>query len=106
VDDLSSTDALMAASRSFASVTAEHLDRLKQLARDRHGIAFDPPDGPTGAATGRTPFGECVVHYAHDDAAAVLVVTLIRKPMALPAGFMWKSFEDVLERCRGLASSM
>ncbi len=92
----------MAESRTFASVTADHLDRLKQVARDRHGISFDPPDGAKGVATGHSPFGDCIVHFVHDNAQAVLSLTLVRKPMLLPAGMMWSSFEAVLEHCRGI----
>jgi hypothetical protein len=91
----------MAASRTFASVTADLVHRIKQVAHEQHNVTFEPPDGTKGTATGRTPFGDCIVHFAHDAAQAVLVMTLVKKPMVLPATLMWSAFSAELERLRG-----
>nr|WP_294506990.1 hypothetical protein [uncultured Rhodopila sp.] len=92
----------MAATRTFSSVSAELMERIRQVARDEHGILFDPPDAATGTATGRTPLGECIVHFAYDIAQAELVMTLVKKPLMLPAGFLWTAFLAELERSRGV----
>ena len=92
----------MAATRTFSSVTADLMHRIRQVARDEHGILFDPPDGTKGTATGRTPLGECIVHFAYDSVQAKLVMTLAKKPLMLPAGFLWTAFSAELERSRGL----
>jgi hypothetical protein len=91
----------MAVSRTFSSVTADVMDRIKQVARDEHGILFDPPEGTKGTATGRTPLGECIVRFVYDSAQAELVMTLVKKPLMLPAGFLWTAFSAELERSRG-----
>jgi hypothetical protein len=91
----------MAVTRTFSSVTDDLMHRIKQVARDQHGILFDPPDGVTGTATGRTPLGECVVRFVYDSAQAELVMTLVKKPLMLPAGFLWTAFSAELERSRG-----
>jgi hypothetical protein len=92
----------MAASRTFVSVTAALVHRIKQEARDKHGVLFDPPEGTQGTATGRTPFGELIVHFVHDSSQAALVMTLVKKPMVLPSALMWSAFSAELERTRGL----
>ncbi len=92
----------MPASRTYPSVTADLVHRIKQEAREKHGVAFDPPEGTQGTATGRTPFGDLIVHFAHDSSQAALVMTLVRKPMVLPSALMWSAFAAELERTRGL----
>ncbi|HEY4044991.1 MAG TPA: hypothetical protein VGM32_24525 [Rhodopila sp.] len=92
----------MSASRVFSGVTIELVERIKQVARDEHGVRFDPDDGPTGLATGQTPFGECVVRFAHRGAQAAIVLTLLKKPMLLPAEVLWTAFKEEIDRCRGL----
>lgn len=93
----------MALTRTFSSVTADLMHRIRQVAREEHGILFDPPDATKGTATGRTPLGECIVHFAYDSVQAELVMTLVKKPLMLPAGFLWTAFSAELERSRGLA---
>jgi hypothetical protein len=88
----------MAASHTFCGVTAQIMERIRQLARSEHGIVFDPPDGDQGTATGRTPLGECVVHFKHDLAGAALVLTLLKKPTLLPAGLLWSSIKQEIDR--------
>jgi len=88
----------MAAFRTFSPITVDHVLRIKLVARDRYGILFDPPDGTHGTAIGHTPFGDCVVSFAHDSAQAALVLTLVQKPRLLPAGLLWSAFKDELER--------
>jgi len=87
----------MAASRTFSRVTVDHVLRVKQVAQNRYGILFDPPDGTRGIATGHTPFGDCIVSFSFDSA---LVLTVIKKPILLPAGLLWSRFEEELERTR------
>lgn len=90
----------MSASRVFSGVTVEVIYRIKQIAHAERGVIFDPADGTSGIAVGRTPFGDCVVGFAHDSAQAVLVLTLLKKPMLLPAGVLWRGFQGEIERFR------
>ena len=92
----------MSKSRTFASVTVEVVHRIKQEAREKHGVLFDPPEGTTGTATGRTPFGDLIVYFVHDSVEAALMMTLVKKPMVLPSALLWKAFDAELERTRGL----
>ena len=90
----------MAATRTFSSVTADLMHRIRQVARDEHGILFDPPDGTKGTATGSTPLGVCIVDFVYDTAQAELVMTVVKKPLMLPAAFLWTAFSAELERSR------
>jgi hypothetical protein len=90
----------MSSSRIFPGVTDEILARMKALGRTEYGMAYDPPDGPISKATARTPFGECVIEFAHDSAKAELKLTLVKKPWLLPEGMLWNGFAETLERCR------
>jgi hypothetical protein len=67
--------------------------RLKEVGRSRYGIAFDPPEGPSGTATGQTPLGECVIEFVHDGARGELTLTLVRKPWLLPESLLWMGFQ-------------
>ena len=91
----------MAVTRTFFGIPAGLLLRIKQVAREEHGILFDPPEGTQGTATGRTPLGECIVRFVYDGAQAELVMTLVKKPVLLPAAFLWTAFSAELERSRG-----
>jgi hypothetical protein len=88
----------MSRSRTFSGVTIELVCRIKQAARVEHGVVFDPADGASGIAVGRTPFGDCVVSFAHDSARAVLVLTLLKKPALLPTELLWLGFQGQIER--------
>ncbi len=91
----------MAVTRTFSCVTADTMHRIRQVARDEHGILFDPPDGVKGTATGRTPLGECIVRFAYDSVQSELAMTLVKKPLLLPAAFLWTAFSAELEHVRG-----
>ena len=90
----------MSTSRAFSGITVEHVYRIKQTAHAERGVTFDPVDGTSGIATGRTPFGDCVVRFAHDSSQAVLVLTVLKKPVLLPAGLLWRGFQGEIERFR------
>jgi hypothetical protein len=62
----------MAVTRTFPSVTADLQGRNKQVTREEHGIVFDPPEGTTGTAKGRTPLAACTVRFVYDSAQAGL----------------------------------
>jgi hypothetical protein len=86
--------------RTFFGVTLEILGRMQELGRASYGIVYDPPEGPSGTATGKTPLGECVIEFVHDGTREELTLTLISKPWLLPESLLWSGFEQTLERCR------
>jgi hypothetical protein len=90
----------MSTSRTFSGVTVEDLSRIKGLGRAEHGVVFDPPDGPCGNVTSRTPFGECVVAFVYVSARAELTLTIVKKPWLIPASLLWSGFLETLGRCR------
>ena len=93
----------MSSTRTFSGVTAAVVSRMKEFARAKYDIVFDPPDGPTSTATSQTPLGECVIEFAHDPARAELTLTLVKKPWLLPEGLLWNGLVETLERCRSEA---
>ena len=90
----------MSTTRTFSDVTAELVSRMKEFARAKYDIVFDPPDGSTSIATSQTPLGECVIEFVHDAEKAELTLTLVKKPWLLPEGVLWNGFTETLERCR------
>jgi hypothetical protein len=91
----------MSNSRTFSNVTAESFDRIKELGRAQYSVVYDPPDGPRSRAISQTPFGECVVDFAHESARAELTLTIVKKPWLVPERLLWSAFLENLERCRG-----
>ena len=90
----------MSNTHTFSDVSAEVVSRMKEFARAKYDIVFDPPDGPTSIATSQTPLGECVIEFAHDAAKAELTLTVVKKPWLLPEGVLWNGFVATLDRCR------
>jgi hypothetical protein len=90
----------MSRSRAFSGVTVTVVNRIKQVAHGEHGIAFDPHDGTNGTATARTPIGDFVIHFVHDSVQSVLVLTLVKKPMLLPAALLWSGLSPEVERLK------
>jgi hypothetical protein len=87
-------------SRTFSSVSAEVLSRMKEVGHTEYRVAFDPPDGPRSTATTQTPFGKCVVECLYDSARAELTLTIVKKPWLLPEAMLWSGFAATLERSR------
>ena len=85
---------------AFSGVTLEVVNRIRSVANAEYGVAFDPSAGTNGTATAHTPFGLCVVHFVHDSARSVIVLTLLKKPFWLPTRLLWSGFEEEIERCR------
>jgi hypothetical protein len=90
----------MSNTRTFSYVTAEVVNRMKEFARAKYNIVFDPPDGSTSIATSQTPLGECVIEFVHDSARAELTLTLVKKPWLLPESMLWNGFTETLDHCR------
>jgi hypothetical protein len=88
----------LSASRAFSGVTVTVVNRIKQVAYGEHGVVFDPPDGTNGTAIVRTPIGNCVMHFVHYSTQSVLVLTLVKKPMFLPAALLWSGLSAEVER--------
>jgi hypothetical protein len=90
----------MSNTRTFSDVTAEVVSRMKEFARAKYNIVFEPPDGSASIATSQTPLGECVIEFAHDVEKAELTLTLIKKPWLLPESTLWNGFTETLDHCR------
>jgi hypothetical protein len=90
----------MPTSRTFSGISSEIVGRMKEYGRSQYGIVFDPPDGPNSTAISQTPFGECVIEFAHDSARQELTLTLVKKPWLLPESLLWNGFLTTLEACR------
>jgi hypothetical protein len=90
----------MSNTRTFSYVTAEVVNRMKEFARAKYNIVFDPPDDSTSIATSQTPLGECVIEFVHDSARAELTLTLVKKPWLLPESMLWNGFTETLDHCR------
>ena len=90
----------MSSTRTFSGVTPSILARMKEFGRAEYGIVYDPAEGAAGTATSRTPLGECVIEFVHDDTKAELTLTLVKKPWLLPEGVLWDGFAATLDRCR------
>ncbi len=88
----------------FSGVTPEVLDRLGG-ADDGSGnytLELDP-DRRGGKLTRRSGMGEVVVRFDHDVERAELTVTIVKKPMLLPAVALWAEMTFALQSASGKA---
>ena len=92
----------MAARHTFTAITPAI---LKQLAERRRGgikIVFNE-DRRTGRASGTLPVGwvEVGFSYAHD--RNELTLTVLKKPMLVPAPLLWAEFSFALREAAAVA---
>jgi hypothetical protein len=90
---------LVSDSRTFFGITASVLSRIKEVGRTEYGIVFDPPDAPIGTASARTPLGECLLVFVHNDTHSFIVLTIVKKPALLPTEALWRGLAETIERC-------
>jgi hypothetical protein len=88
----------------FPGVTLQALERLRDQAGGNYALKLDP-DGVGGLLTTHTPMGDVVLRFDHDSERDELKVTIVKKPMLLPAAVIVTETSQVLRHAAGLADS-
>jgi hypothetical protein len=60
-------------------------------------VALDP-DGVSGLLTIDVGMGDVVVRFSHNSERAELTLTIVKKPMLVPASMIWAGTSQVLRR--------
>jgi hypothetical protein len=93
----------------FPGVTLQALTSLRDQAAlpgqagGNYALQLDP-DGVGGLLTTHTGMGDVVVRFSHNDERAELTVTIVKKPMFLPAAAIFAGTSQVLRNAASQAS--
>ncbi len=88
----------------FPGVTRQALTSLQNQAGGNYALELDP-DGAGGLLTTRTGMGDVVVRFSHDSERAELTLTIVKKPMLLPAAMILEGTSQALRKAAGQASA-
>lgn len=87
----------MSKTRVFTGVTFERLSRMQEEDRGDYALALEP--GRIGGTVHKpTPLGVVVVRFAHDIQRAEMTVTILKKPVLVPAEVVWVGVSRALRR--------
>lgn len=90
----------MSRTQIFPGVTIAVLTRMREEDSGDYALQLDP-ERIGGTVNKTTPFGNVVVRFEHDDQRAELAVTILHKPMLLPAAVLWAGVAHALRRASG-----
>lgn len=90
----------MSESRTFGNVSADLLEEIFTVGRERHGARIEAEDALRGATTTPTPLGSLVLNYALDPDAETVTYTIVRKPMFVADRLIWDGIQSAIEECR------
>jgi hypothetical protein len=92
----------MSNSRIFRGVTLAVLNRMREAnepATNKNSYAFHlNPDGKTGIISGKSSVGDVVIGFDYAETRAEVTVTILNKPMFVPAALVWAELSYAL-RC-------
>ncbi len=93
----------MSRTHVFSGVTLEVLNRMRE--EDSGDYALELNADRTGGTVNKTsPFGDVVVRFEHDNQRAEMTVTILHKPLLLPAAVLWAGVSHALRRASGDAA--
>ena len=90
----------MSSKRVFSGVTLDVLTRMREEDSGDYALTLES-DRIGGTVNKPTPFGCVVVRFDHDARRAEMTVTILHKPLLLPAALLWAGVSHALRRaCR------
>lgn len=92
----------MSRTHIFSGVSLELLRRMHEDDSADYALKLDP-DRKGGTVNKPTPLGDVVVRFEHDMLRADMTVTILKKPMLLPAAVLWAGVSHALRRASGQA---
>lgn len=99
---LASAQAMAAAqSRTFADVTSDVFQCVKETSASRQGTIYASTDGLNGTATTSSTLWIVVMEYAFSAETESLRYTMIRKSWVVPAQSVWSGIDEMITECRG-----
>ena len=81
----------------FPGVTLQTLESMQSKPGGSYKLALDP-EGFRGSLTLDVGVGEVVVRFSHDSARNELTLTLVKKPIFVPASMIWTGAEQMLRQ--------
>ena len=90
----------MSRTHIFSDITFELLGRLEVEDGADYVLKLDP-DRMGGTVSKPTPLGDVVVRFEHDNLRAEMTVTILKKPLLLPAAVLWAGVSQALHRASG-----
>ena len=90
-----------AKSRTFADVTADVFQCIKETSANRQGTIYSSTDGTNGTATTSSSLWIVVMEYTFSPETQSLRYSMIRKSWVVPASAVWSGIEDMIAECRG-----
>jgi hypothetical protein len=91
--------------QTFPGVTQAVMDYIRDGNSEDYTLEQDP-DGQTGTVTGQSFLGKVAIRFQHNAARSELTLTILQKPMLLPASLIWSGFNDEVHRAlRELAAA-
>jgi hypothetical protein len=89
----------------FSGVTLDALKGLRgQAGGKNYSLELDP-DGVGGLFTMRAGMSDVVVRFSHNNERSELTLTIVKKPMLLPAAMIWAGTSQVLRLAADQASA-
>ena len=90
----------------FSGITIEVLNRMREEDSADYVLKLDStPDRIGGTVRKPTPFGDVTVRFDHDSQRAEMTVTILKKPMLLPAAVLWAGLTHALRCASGDSAS-
>jgi hypothetical protein len=68
-----------------------------------HALELDP-DGAGGLITTHSPMGDVIVHFSYNEELAELTLTIVKKPMLVPARMIVEGTSQVLRKVAAQAA--
>ena len=84
----------MAKSQTFLGVTVAMLYRMRAAHGDNYALELEP-DGVSGTVTAASTWGQVIVHFNYTAEREEVRVTILKKPMLLPAPLLWAGLTRV-----------
>lgn len=92
----------------FSGVTPQAITSLRDQAgkQSQPGMSYAlelDPDGVGGLLTMHTPMGDVVVHFSYNNGLSELTLTIVKKPMLVPARMIVEGTSQVLRQAAAQA---
>ena len=88
-------------SHVFPGVSLALLERLAARTSNSNYSLQISEDQRSGTASGRTPLGDVELRFDFVPEEEVLTLTIVRKPVMVPAPLFWAEFRRILREAAG-----
>jgi hypothetical protein len=89
----------MSKSRTFTGVTMAVLESMRATNDSPYAMVLNA-DGKSGTVSGKSPLGDVVIGFDYVEAQAQVTLTILEKPMFVPAPLVWAEFAYALRSAR------